>query len=144
VRLDSVRPELRWAIEAAQDKQAENVTVLKLGGLGAFAEYFLLCSGASDPQIQAISDAIAEKLDRHGVPHGHREGKHGAEWVLLDYGGFVVHVFSERARLYYDLERLWRAAERLDVLPPGARATDESQESDSGLAGGRKTGTDRP
>jgi ribosome-associated protein len=144
VKLDSVRPELRWAIEAAQDKQAENVTVLKLGGLGAFAEYFLLCSGASDRQIHAISEAIEEKLDRQGVPHGHREGKHGAEWVLLDYGGFVVHIFSERARLYYDLERLWRAAERLDVPSPGARVAQESQESDSDPASGRETGTDRP
>jgi ribosome-associated protein len=143
VKLDTVRPELRWAIEAAQDKQAENVVVLKLAGMGAFAEYFLLCSGSSDRQIQAIGEAIEERLDRQGVPPGHREGKHGAEWVLLDYGGFVVHIFSERARLYYDLERLWRTAERLDV-PPSTGAADESRKRDSHLAGERESGTDRP
>lgn len=113
--LDSLRNEVRWAVEAAQEKQAVDVAVLKLAGSGAFAEYFLLCSGRSQPQIKAISDAIEERLDRGGFRLRHREGKAGvAEWVLLDYGDFVVHVFSERAREYYDLERLWRTAERID------------------------------
>lgn len=111
---DSLRPEIRWAVEAAQDKQAVDVTVLKLAGTGAFVEYFLLCSGRSQPQIQAIGEAIEERLDRNGVRLAHREGKLPAEWVLLDYGDFVVHIFSERARQYYDLERLWRTAVRVD------------------------------
>jgi ribosome-associated protein len=110
---DSFRPEIHWAVEAAQEKQAVDVTVLKLTGTGAFAEYFLLCSGESSPQLQAIGEAIEERLDRHGVHLAHREGKPGAEWVLLDYGFFVAHIFSERARAYYDLERLWRAVERV-------------------------------
>ena len=101
---NSLRPEIRWAVEAAQDKQAVDVTVLNLSGAGAFAEYFLLCSGHSQPQIQA-----------------HREGKANAEWVLLDYGSFVVHIFSERAREYYDLERLWRTAERIDFSATESR-----------------------
>lgn len=117
--VESLRPEIRWAIEAAQDKQAMDVTVLTLGGLGAFADYFLLCTGMSAPQIDAISDAIEERLARHNVRPEHREGRAGAEWVLLDYGSFIVHVFSERARLFYDLERLWRAAQRVDIPPPG-------------------------
>lgn len=112
--LNTVSPEIRWAAEAAQEKQAVEITALKLPRAGAFAEYFLLCSGHSQPQIQAISDAIEERLGRHGVPLAHREGKSNAEWVLLDYGRFVVHIFSERARQYYDLERLWRTAERVD------------------------------
>ena len=116
---NSLRQEVRWAIEAAQDKQAVDITVLNLSRVAAFAEYFLLCSGRSQPQIQAISDAIEERLGRGGVRLKHREGKAGeAEWVLLDYGDFVVHVFSERAREYYDLERLWRTAERLDFPAP--------------------------
>jgi ribosome-associated protein len=114
VTWNSVRPEIRWAVEAAQDKQAVDVTVLHLSGAGAFAEYFLLCSGHSQPQIQAICEAIEERLDREGTRLAHREGKSNAEWVLLDYGSFVVHVFSEGAREYYDLERLWRTAERID------------------------------
>jgi ribosome-associated protein len=105
-------------VEAAQDKQAVDVTVLKLTGTGAFVEYFLLCSGRSQPQIQAIGEAIEERLGREGVRLAHREGKIPAEWVLLDYGDFVVHIFSERARHYYDLERLWRTAERVDFPAP--------------------------
>ena len=114
--LEPLRPEIRWAVEAAQEKQAVDITVLKLSG--AFAEYFLLCSGQSTPQLQAISEAIEERLSRERVRLAHREGKIGAEWVLLDYGGFVVHIFSERARQFYDLERLWRTAERQDFPAP--------------------------
>lgn len=116
MKLSSLRPEVRLAVEAAQEKHAVNVTVLNLEGTGAFAEYFLLCSGQSQPQLRAICDAIEESLQRHGRRLSHREGKAGAaEWLLLDYGNFIVHIFSERAREYYDLERLWRNAERMDI-----------------------------
>lgn len=118
--LETLRPEMRAAVDAAQDKQAVDVTVLKLPGSGTFAEYFLLCSGQSQPQIKAISDAIEERLQKHGKRLSHREGKAGAEWVLLDYDDFIVHIFSERARQYYDLERLWRNAERIDFPAPSA------------------------
>jgi ribosome-associated protein len=111
---NSIRPEIRAAVEAAQDKQAVDIIVLNLEGAGAFAEYFLLCSGRSQPQIKAIGEAIEERLDREGMHLVHREGKANAEWLLLDYGRFVVHIFSERAREYYDLERLWRNAERIE------------------------------
>ena len=111
---NAISQEIRWAAEAAQDKQAADITVLKLAGLGAFAEWFLICSGSSQPQIQAICDAIEERLAQNGRSLAHREGKSNGEWILLDYGSFVVHIFSERARHYYDLERLWRAAERFD------------------------------
>jgi len=130
VTLDPLRKEIRLAVEAAQDKQAVDITVLKLPGAGAFAEYFLLCSGQSQPQIKAISEAIEEKLDRHGVRLSHREGRVGAEWVLLDYGDFVVHIFSKRARQYYDLERLWRTAERVDFPAPSQPPPGTRRESD--------------
>ena len=114
---DTLRPEIRWAVEAAQDKQAIDITVLKLSG--AFADYFVLASGRSQPQIKAISEAVERRLHDRGVRLMHREGKAaGAEWVLLDYADFVVHIFSERARQYYDLERLWRTAERVDFPAP--------------------------
>jgi ribosome-associated protein len=115
---NSLDPEIRLAVEAAQDKQALDISVLNLRGSGAFADYFLLCSGSSQPQIQAIGESIEEKLGRQGRRVAHREGKSSAEWVLLDYGYFVVHIFSERARQYYDLERLWRNAERVDFHEP--------------------------
>lgn len=127
--LNSLQAEIRWAVEAAQDKQAVDITILKLFGASTFAEYFMLCSGSSQPQIRAIAEAIEERLERHGRRISHREGKPGAEWVLLDYGDFIVHVFSERARQYYDLERLWRTAERMDFpapsRPPDSRANSE-------------------
>ena len=105
---------LVWAVEAAQNKKAFAVTVLDFRGLGAFTESFLLCSGSSNRQVQAISDEIEDQLAHRGFRVLHREGFDQAEWVLLDFGSFLVHVFSERARLYYDLERLWRAARRTD------------------------------
>jgi ribosome-associated protein len=118
VNLSSLRPEIRLAVEAAQDKHAGGLTVLKLPG--AFAEYFLVCSGQSQPQLRAIGEAVEESLGRAGYKLSHREGKAGAaEWLLLDYGNFIVHIFSERARQYYDLERLWRNAERLDLEDAG-------------------------
>jgi len=122
VTTDSLRPELRWAVEAAQNKKAAGVTLLDLAALAAFTDYFLICSGLSSRQVQAISDEIEEQLGRRGVVFRHREGYQSGEWVLLDYGGFVVHIFNERARLYYDLERLWRKARRTDFpdAEPGA------------------------
>jgi ribosome-associated protein len=133
VKLSSLRPEVRVAVEAAQEKQAEKITVLNLEGTGAFAEYFLLCSGQSQPQLRAIGEAIEESLERHGRRLSHREGKAGvAEWLLLDYGNFIVHIFSERAREYYDLERLWRNAERLDIADTGLpRASSDESEGDA-------------
>ena len=92
--LNSLDPEILLAVKAAQEKQALDVSVLNLSGSGAFADYFLLCSGSSQPQIQAIGEAIEEKLDRHGRRAAHREGKSSAEWVLIDYGFSVVHIFS--------------------------------------------------
>ena len=125
--LDNFRPEILWAVEAAQEKQAVDITVLKL--TGAFAEYFLVCSGQSTPQLQAISDAIEEKLGRQRMRLAHREGKIGSEWVLLDFGSLVVHIFSDRARQFYDLERLWRTAERVD-FPASERPSKPREESE--------------
>lgn len=127
--IDKLRPEILWAVEAAQEKQAVDITVLKL--TGAFAEYFLVCSGQSTPQLQAISDSIEEKLGRQHVRLAHREGKIGSEWVLLDFGSLVVHIFSDRARQFYDLERLWRTAERAD-FPASERPAKPRNESEGG------------
>lgn len=127
--IDNLRPEILWAVEAAQEKQAVDITVLKL--TGAFAEYFLVCSGQSTPQLQAISDAIEEKLGRQRMRLAHREGKIGSEWVLLDFGSLVVHIFSDRARQFYDLERLWRTAERAD-FPASERSAKPRDQSEGG------------
>jgi ribosome-associated protein len=117
VNLESLPKGVRLAVEAAQSKKAGGITVLNLSGHAAFTEYFLICTGHSTPQLQAICNEIEQVLYREmkRTPE-HREGHRSAEWALLDFGGFIVHVFGEQARRYYDLERLWRAAPSL-VLP---------------------------
>jgi ribosome-associated protein len=103
------------AILACQDKKAEQVTILELEkGSGAFTDYFVVCSGTNPRQIQAIAEAVDDRLSILGLQPAHTEGYKQAEWVLLDYVDFVVHIFSEKARQYYDLERLWKSAKRLE------------------------------
>jgi ribosome-associated protein len=116
---DSLRPHLHAAIEAALDKQASEVTLLDLEGLGAFTNHFLLCTGFSSRQVEAICDEVEQKVEESGTRLLHREGRSGADWMLLDFGGLVVHVFTEHARRFYDLERLWRAARRIEFGDPG-------------------------
>jgi ribosome-associated protein len=138
--------DVRLAVEAAQDKQALDISALDLRGSGAFADYFVLCSGSSGPQIQAIGEAVEERLHRNGRHVTHREGRGGGEWYLLDYGFLVVHIFSERARQYYDLERLWRNAERIDLkidAEEGAR-TSRHGESESRPGPGAFGGSAEP
>jgi ribosome-associated protein len=130
--LQKFSAEARAALEAAQTKQALNITLLDLGGLGAFADCFLLCSAASGPQMEAIGDEIERQLASRHRRVQHREGRAGSEWMLLDYGGLVVHIFTERARLFYDLERLWRDALRLDVPESAAPATPTAFSEGSG------------
>jgi ribosome-associated protein len=116
VKLESLPPGVRLAVAAAQNKKASAITVLDLSGLGAFTEYFLICTGFSTPQVQAICTEIEEQLYKElkRSPE-HREGFPSAEWALLDFGSIIVHVFSEQARRYYDLERLWRSAPKLEI-----------------------------
>ena len=103
------------AISACQDKKAEEIAVLELEkDSGAFTDYFVVCSGTNPRQIQAISDEVEERLEKAGMRPAHVEGYKLAEWVLLDYVDFVVHIFSEKSRKYYDLERLWKSAKRLE------------------------------
>jgi ribosome-associated protein len=114
IKKDLIHPHLHAAIEAAQAKQAAAITLLDLKGLGAFTDGFLVCTGFSARQVEAICDEIERQLSILGISPIHREGKSGSDWILLDFGNFLVHVFTEQARQYYDLERLWRAARRLD------------------------------
>jgi ribosome-associated protein len=115
MKKDDLKRQVSEAILACQDKQADDVTVLELEkDSGAFTDYFVMCSGTNPRQIQAIADAVDERLEALGLRVTHSEGYKQAEWVLLDYVDFVVHVFSEKARQFYDLERLWKSAKRLE------------------------------
>jgi ribosome-associated protein len=105
-------PEKLWlaAIEAAESKQAKDITVLDLREITSFADFFVIASGANTRQIQAIADEIEIQLKTQGEYPLSVEGYQNAEWVLLDYGDYLIHIFTEKARQYYDLERLWRDA----------------------------------
>jgi ribosome-associated protein len=129
VKKNDLQHQVNQAILACQDKHAEQITVLELEkGSGAFTDYFVMCSGTNPRQIQAIADAVDERLEELGLRPAHTEGYKQAEWVLLDYVDFVVHIFSEKARQFYDLERLWKSARRLEpaeltAKPKARRAT---------------------
>jgi ribosome-associated protein len=104
------------ALAAAEEKKAEDLTVLELDkASGGFTDYFVICSGSNPRQIQAISDEVEQRLSRAGLRPTHIEGYKQAEWVLLDYVDFVVHVFSQKARHFYNLERLWKSAKQLTL-----------------------------
>ena len=120
MKLEKLPEGVRLAVEASQNKQAGGITVIDLNGYAAFTQYFVICTGYSTPQIQAICNEVEELLyKRMKRSPEHREGHRSAEWALLDFGGFIVHVFGEQARKYYDLERLWRAAPKLEIAEEG-------------------------
>lgn len=104
-------PHLRDAVRAAQDRKAIDLDVLNLKGICAFTDYFVICSGTSTRHMQAICDGIVEEMKKSGVSPSHVEGYGKPEWILLDYLNFVVHIFSQRARSFYDLNRLWKNAQ---------------------------------
>jgi ribosome-associated protein len=109
-KLAEPEPMWREAVKAADAKQAKEIRVLDLRDISSFADFFVICSGANSRQIQAIADEIELRLKKKGEQPNSIEGYGNAEWVLMDYGDYLIHVFSEKARTYYDLERLWRDA----------------------------------
>jgi len=111
------------AVHAALDKKAQDAVVLDLRHTPAFTDFFFLCSGQNARQVQAIADAIEQALRARGIRPSHIEGYERAEWILMDFFTFIVHVFTPQTRAFYSLERLWGDAERVDVSeePPANR-----------------------
>jgi ribosome-associated protein len=112
---EQIAGRVRLAVSAAADRKAVDVKVLDLAEVSDFTDYFLICSGASDRQVQAIADAVDATLRAQKVRPLHAEGYNTGHWVLLDYGDFIVHVFDEETRGFYGLERLW--ADAPEVTP---------------------------
>jgi ribosome-associated protein len=108
-------PELTRAVRAALDKKAADVVVLDLRKTPAFTDFFVLCSGLNPRQVKAIADAVEESLRAARVRPAHIEGYDRAEWVLMDFFSFIVHVFTPQTREFYSLERLWGDAERIEI-----------------------------
>ena len=123
---------LRLALHAAGEKKAHDLVVLDLREVASFTDYFVIASGTNVRQVQAVADAVQEQLRKHlRVKPARVEGYGSAEWVLLDYGDFIFHVFEEKSRRFYDLERLWRDAARVP-LPPETAAEGGGASRDAG------------
>jgi len=107
IALSDTAQRVREAVAAADDRKAVDLKVLHLQKVSDFTDYFVICSGTSERQVQAIADGVQERLREHRVRPLHVEGYNRGQWVLIDYGDLVVHVFQEEQRRYYALERLW-------------------------------------
>jgi ribosome-associated protein len=122
---------IHTALFAAAEKKAVQVTVLDLRGIASFTDYFIIASGMNLRQVQAIADEVVDQLKKQGTRAARVEGYRKGEWVLVDYGDFILHVFEDKARRFYDLERLWRDAPRWDVPPDAGRAVESSLRKES-------------
>jgi ribosome-associated protein len=103
------------AVRAAESKKATDIVVLDLRDITSFTDYFIICTGQNARQIQAISDEVTQKLKEAGEMPISVEGYDQAEWILADYADYIIHIFSPKARQYYDLERLWRNAKPVEI-----------------------------
>ncbi|HVH86988.1 MAG TPA: ribosome silencing factor [Terriglobales bacterium] len=121
-----IRSQVVSAVQACAEKKGEDISILEMDkNSSAFTDYFVICSGKNPRQIQAIADEVELRLKRSGVPANQVEGYNQADWVLIDYVDFVVHIFAEATRKFYDLERLWKSARKItidDLKKPVARA----------------------
>jgi ribosome-associated protein len=113
--LATLSPELLAACRAAESKKALNLKVLDIEEISGFTDYFLICSGTNPRQNHAISDEIGGQLAQLGYKPISTEGYESANWILMDYGDFVIHIFSEESRGFYDLERLWGMAPSIPI-----------------------------
>ncbi|MDO4291990.1 MAG: ribosome silencing factor [Eubacteriales bacterium] len=105
----------RLAIAAMEDKKAEDIALIDISKVSVLADYFLIASGGSKNQVQAMADNVEEQLGKAGYHVKSVEGYQTGNWVLMDYGDMIVHLFDRQNRLFYDLERIWRDGEQIDV-----------------------------
>ena len=103
------------AVKALDSKKGKEIRLIRLDKITTLAEYFVICTGTSNTQINALCDAVEKELTEKGEEPLHREGYRGGTWVLLDYGCVVVHVFNDEARKFYSLEHLWADGEEVDL-----------------------------
>lgn len=117
--MDQAKELVKLAVKALKDKKGEDIRVIDIQGVSVLADYFIIASGSNASQVQAMADNVAEELYKAGHEQKHVEGYHTANWILMDYGDIIVHVFSQEDRLFYDLERIWRdgkIVEEIDKL----------------------------
>lgn len=106
---------VKLAITALEDKKGEDIRVIDIREVSVLADYFLIASGSNGNQVQAMADNVEEELGKAGYPCKQAEGYQSANWILMDYGDIIVHVFDKEDRLFYDLERIWRDGKIMDA-----------------------------
>ncbi len=112
---ENITKEIKAVIDAMEDKKGMDITVLDLSSVSDITDHFIICSGTNRSQIQALSDGVEEVLAKKGLLHKGIEGYDTANWILLDYGDFVVHIFDKDSRSMYDLERVWGDAGKVEI-----------------------------
>lgn len=105
----------RLAYEALADKKAQDIKIIDIEGVSVLADYFIIASGTNRNQVQAMADNVEEVLYKAGYPVKQTEGYNTANWILMDYGDIIVHVFDSENRLFYDLERIWRDGKDISI-----------------------------
>ena len=113
--MKEIKEYAQLAIQALEDKKAEDVRVIDISEVSTIADYFIIASGTNRSQMQALADNVEEKLGRAGLPLKQVEGYDGANWILMDYRDIIVHIFDKENRLFYDLDRIWRDGKLIDI-----------------------------
>ena len=112
---ENITKEIKTVVDALEDKKGTDISVLDLSKVSDVTDCFVICSGTNRPQIQALADGVEEALGRKGLLHKGIEGYDTANWILIDYNDFVVHIFDKDSRDMYDLERIWSDADKVEV-----------------------------
>ena len=113
--MDSAKKMAQIAYNAMEDKKAEDIRIIEIGEISTIADYFIIANGTNSSQVQALVDGVDEALSKEGFEPQRIEGNRSSNWILMDYGDIVIHVFSKEDRLFYDLERIWRDGKTLSV-----------------------------
>ena len=113
--MEKAKKMAKIAVKALEDKKAEDVKIIDIGGVSTIADYFIIANGNNQNQLQAMRDAVEEDLYKAGYPVKQIEGNSNSSWILMDYNDIIVHVFSKEDRLFYDLERIWKDGKEISV-----------------------------
>lgn len=113
--IEKIREMAALAVDALEDKKAEDIRIIDIREVSVVADYFIIASGNNRNQIQAFADEIEERLGKAGYPMKSSEGYENANWILLDFGDLLIHLFDKENRLFYDLERIWRDGKQIEA-----------------------------
>ena len=113
--MEQAKEMVKIAVKALEDKKAEDVKIIDIGGVSTIADYFIIANGNNQNQLQAMRDAVEEDLYKAGYPVKQVEGNSNSSWILMDYTDIVLHVFSKEDRLFYDLERIWKDGKEISI-----------------------------